>query len=303
MIPNIHFDPKFTTWLHENKYTYTYIKMVCARAFYYTSWLKNNHSNLQKATYKDLMDYVGYLKDVEQKTKNTINEHLRGIEIYYRYLELPNIAFKVRVRGHQEQIPLLLNEEELKKIYEHYDGYLQGSHLRYSNKILVGLFIYQAVDITELQRIELHDVDLEKGTIYLPAGARIKNSRIVNLEVHQIIALHEYITKYRTKKTKYKQHQYTSDLLFTPQAEKKHRLMTQCKYISKHLKIQTKELEVNYQSLRQLRQSRISIWIKQYGIRQAQYLSGRRKAHTIERYRKLDLEDLSDKIQKFHPLQ
>ena len=164
------------------------------------------------------------------------------------------------------------------------------------------MFIYQAVSIQELAQLELKDLDLEKGTIYLPAGAIQKNSRIVKLEVHQIIALHNYITKYRNKAT-LPNHKCDTDLLFSPQAEKKHRLVSQCKRINKMLKIQTAAQGINYQNLPQLRQSRIAIWIKQYGLRQAQYLSGRKRACTVERYKQLDLQNLTQQIEKFHPLQ
>lgn len=69
----------------------------------------------------------------------------------------------------------------------------------------------------------------------------------------------------------------------------------------KQLKEETKDLEITYQSLKQLRQSRIMTWIKQQGLRQVQYLSGHKGIISIERYKGQDIEDLSKQIEKLDP--
>ncbi|WET69682.1 hypothetical protein [Sphingobacterium sp.] len=52
--------------------------------------------------------------------------------------------------------------------------------------------------------------------------------------------------------------------------------------------------EINYNIIRlnQLRQSRITLWIKQYGLRKTQYLAGFKRVGNVERYRQQDSEDL-----------
>jgi hypothetical protein len=90
--------------------------------------------------------------------------------------------------------------------------------------------------------------------------------------------------------------------LFLPQSKALKRLAKQLGQIHKSLMIQTKELEFKYQSLKQLRQSRIVCWIKQYGLREAQYLSGHKGIDSIERYQSEDIEDLSKQIEKLHPM-
>lgn len=296
-----HFNPEFTNYLQVKNYSLKTIESTCFKAYYYQNWLDNESITIEKASYSDLMDYVGYLQKEAQKSKLVINEHLRAISHYYEFLQLPNIAHKVKVIGTKKQTPLLLNEQELQQIYDGYTGEIYNSYTSYSNKILVGLFIYQAVDIQELTKLELKDINLEKGTMYLPAGTNKKNSRTVKLEVHQIMDLHRYITEHRNK-GKLPYHNCNTDLVFSPQAEKKHRLISQCKRINKMLKEQTKQQGINYKDLPQLRQSRIALWIKQYGVRQAMYLSGRKRACNIERLKQIDLEQLTRDIEKFHPL-
>jgi len=57
----------------------------------------------------------------------------------------------------------------------------------------------QAIALHDILNLKLQDVNLEKGTLYIPAGKRHFNSRIVKLEAHQIIQIHSYITQHRQK--------------------------------------------------------------------------------------------------------
>ena len=51
----------------------------------------------------------------------------------------------------------------------------------------------------------------------------------------------------------------------------------------------------------QLRQSRLSLWVKQYDIRQAQYMAGHKYVSSTERYQSTNLEDLQKELEKHHP--
>ena len=68
--------------------------------------------------------------------------------------------------------------------------------------------------------------------------------------------------------------------------------------IQKHLR---KQYDY-YLNLEQLRQSRITIWVKQEGLRKAQYLAGHKYVSSTERYQQIDLEELQKEIEKHHPL-
>jgi len=48
-------------------------------------------------------------------------------------------------------------------------------------------------------------------------------------------------------------------------------------------------MDIQLNTLSQLRQSRIAIWVKEEGIRKGQYLSGFRNVSHAERYRKASL--------------
>ncbi len=57
-----------------------------------------------------------------------------------------------------------------------------------------------------------------------------------------------------------------------------------------------------FKSLTQLRESRISLWIKESGTRKAQYLSGIKYASSLERYQTKDIEKLRQKLAVIHPM-
>ncbi len=266
--------------------------------YYYLQWLKKRQLQIAQVSYKNLMDYIGYLQDVQHKSTPTINKHLRAITCYYEYLVLPNIAANVRLKGVKKHQSLFLKEQEMELLYKHYNQDASTTYFKHSNKLLLGLMIYQNLEIHDFLALRLTHLNLEKGTLYVPSGKHLKNSRTLALQAHQIIPLHQYITKHRNTKNSLKE-----DFLFLPQALKKSTFKQQCGLLHKELVVQAKSQGIPYQSLRQLRQSRIVLWIKHYGLRQAQYLSGHKGIYSIERYRQQDIEDLSKQIQMFHPLQ
>ena len=274
-----------------------YVEKSVQRAEYYASdyldWLTQRNLDIKEATYNDLLNYIGHLQ-ITGSSKHRINESLRNIRLYYDYLKLPNIAYGVVIRGEQHQPLPLLSDEELDKLYQRFETQSRKGYWRFSDKIILGLIVYQCLDTRDIFRIELTDLDLTKGTIYIPEGIKRKASRTLKLEPHQIIPLHEYITNHREKDTTQK--------LFSPQCTCLGRLQGQLKELFKQVKEQAREINLDVVRFGQLRTSRLTLWVRQYGLRKAQYLAGFKRVDTIERYRQQDTEDLSEYVKKYHPL-
>lgn len=258
---------------------------------HYKQWIAGVNLNIEEVTYKDLLNYIGYLQ--ESKSKVVVNQYLCSVSHYYRSLELPDIAHEVRLRGIEKEQPLLLTEEELNTIYNNYECPARKGYYRYSNKILLGFIIYQALDEKDILRLELGHLDLYKGTLAVPGGDKRKVSRILSLEGHQVLQLHHYIEDHRDK---------TTDKLFSPQAAVYENLNSQYKELSKQVRALAASLNYNVTRLHRLRQSRITIWVKQYGLRKAQYYGGFRNVYSVEQYRQHDTEDLQQAVLQFHPL-
>jgi len=270
----------------------------------YKKWLEKRGLDIESAAYKDLMDHVGYLQKPtsaggEGKSIHRVNHVLRSISHYYDYKELPNIAQTTRMRGVPRTQPQgLLTEEDLQELYESYYPEPHKNDYHHTDKLILGLLIYQALDMSEFMKIELQDVKLEKGMLYIKSG-RSKLERYVPLKANQVLSLDRYI-----RETRLKLASEESQKLFTPQADNYELLHYQFRLLSIKMKAHSKEeLDITLHKLSQLRQSRIAIWVKEEGLRKAQYLAGFRNVSSAERYQKADLSDLKEQVQIYHPLQ
>jgi integrase/recombinase XerD len=266
----------------------------------YKIWLESNEINVKKMTYSKLLDYIGYLQE-KGTSKYTINYNLRAISHYNEFLGINNVAKDVTLKGMQTNQPLYLSEEELQKLYDNFTPYNTKGHYIYSDKIMLGLMIYQALDERDIFRLELQHINFETGTIYIPSGSLKKEARVLPLQAHQILPLKHYIDNYR--KPFHKQHATEiSEKLFYPNCEKLDRLHDQIKLLSKGLQQTAEKTEIKVTRLYLLRQSRIAIWLKQYGLRKAQYMAGYRAINSIENFKINDISDLQEQIKLLHPL-
>jgi len=69
-----------------------------------------------------------------------------------------------------------------------------------------------------------------------------------------------------------------------------------------HLCYALKRINPKVKHATQLRQSVITEWLKEKGLRQVQYMAGHRYVSSTERYLTTNLEDLRDALNKHHPL-
>jgi integrase/recombinase XerD len=261
-------------------------------------WLSSRQIELAATTYADLLDYVGHLQK-QGKSRYVINRTLQTISHYYRFQQLPDIAFGVRLRGvTQTAVGKLLTVEQLTELYEGFEVKQDKGYYHHSDKLILGLMIFQGLEMGEIERLELNDLELEKGVINVPAG-RLRMPRMVPLEGRQILPWRRFVDDVRPSLIT-----EPSDKLLAPQADKRQRLHHQLKRLSKSAKAQSNTiLDLELTKLNQLRQSRIAIWVESYGLRKAQYLSGLRQLLSVERYQKRRLEDLQRQIGQHHPLQ
>ena len=292
---------EFGDYLQQNK---GYVEKTAKHSLFcineYLQWLAAEKLAIKKVTYKDILNYIGSLQQ-RSCSKSKINHQLRTISQYNEFLKVSDPAKDVRLRGVKKEGNAFLSEAELNQIYQNFESKNKKGHYLHSDKIMVGLVIYQALEEKDIFRLELNDVDLEQGKIYIKSGLKTKEARTLDLQAFQIIPLKNYIDNHR--KTYHSNHgQGPSHKLFYPNCEKAHRLHDQFKIIAKTLKEQAEKEQINLAKIGVLRQSRIVLWIKQYGLRKAQYLGGFRAINGVERYQQEDITDLQDYIKAHHPL-
>jgi len=246
------------------------------------------------ADYQTMIDYVNYCKS-KGNTTHTIRLKIKSLDHYFEFLvkqkrATENPAKLLKMQGGTKKIPhKLLDQEELKTIYEHQETY---GLVQKRNKVLLSLVVFQAVGSMELEKIELKDVDLVNGKIYIP-GTRASNSRTLELKVQQLLLFQDYITN--TRREILKEANKTSDLLLVNQGQGKGILSNVISILIRNLH----RLYPKLTSLQQVRQSVVTQWIKEHGLRKAQYMAGHRYVSSTERYNEDRLEGLKKEL-KMH---
>lgn len=176
-------------------------------------------------------------------------------------------------------------------------------YYHYTDKLVLGLIVFQGLELGELERLELDDLDLEGGKVIAPAG-RLRQSRELKLDARQVLPWRNYLGELRPQLARVYKQQGLSERLLSPQADVRNRIHHQVKRLSARVKVQASEkLGLTITKLGQLRQSRIAEWVERYGLARAQYLSGLRSMQSVEKYRRDGWDDLERQVGKFHPLQ
>lgn len=247
-------------------------------------WLERLPVEVQDSNYALLLDYIDYLQK-EGKSIRHINRTLITIGHFYDYKKLPNIAISARLKGEvTKALPRPIKAEHLDQVYQGFEG----TELE---QVILSLMIYQGLEQADFLTIETKDINLEKGTIYIPQRTE-RRSRTLALESHQILQLNSFIFSIER----------TTEKAFSPYVDNPNHFRYLLRKISKNLKHQAKEKhQIEIIKLSHLRQSRITIWVKNEGIRQGQYKAGFRRVLSAEKYLKADLTNLTDQIKKHHP--
>lgn len=125
-------------------------------------------------------------------------------------------------------------------------------------------------------------------------GSRKSNERELKLEALQILDLMEYTLQVRPEILKLTKKE--SDQLFVSVGVSDGFTNIMQKLMSK---LRQQKRGVN--SVKQIRTSVITNWLKMYNLRQVQYMAGHRYVSSTEAYLINDLEGLTEDIDKFHP--
>ncbi len=248
------------------------------------------------------MSYADTLLYIKQCTargnsKRTLQVLVNTLKHYFNYLVeegdlTANPAERILIKGARRRIIYdILEIEELEEIYHNYTNKgLAGKR----NKIILGLIIYQAVSTGALGRMEVEDVKLREGKIYVP-GSRKSNGRELQLQAHQVIDIMDYINE-------------TRKLILAVAGKESKQLFTSIgtserfSNVADKLMRTLRKQDSRVKDMKQLRASVIVHWLKHYNLRKVQYLAGHRYISSTEKYQANNLEDLQEEISKYHPI-
>ena len=242
--------------------------------------------------YTDIINFIEHLKQ-QGKSTGRINIYLLSIRHYYDYLDInKNPAEGVILKGRKRTIPAnLIEEKDLQELYENYPD---TDFISKRNKVITGLFIYQAITREELEKLKPEHLLLNKAKIIIPPG-RNTNQRTLPLNASQIGDFYEYIQSIRPELEQQSKLQ-NEKLFFGTKGSKTLRGMLS--YIYKTIRETNPEIKDG----KQIRMSIITNKLKTQNLRQVQYFAGHKWVSSTERYKLNNIEDLKKEIEKFHPL-
>ncbi len=274
----------------------------------FAKWCETENIDLEQVNYNDVMAYVQHLKTGNKP--RTVQLAVGQINHYYNYLmsehQLPeNPASNIEIKGVKRKVLRdVLTTEELATVYQSYQTekkYAKScppqatSNLaRKRNKVMLSLMIYQALRTEELEALEISDLKLRDGKIYI-RGSRRTNERNMSLESHQVIDLLDYINT--TRKALTELTGKTGQQVFISTGKR-----SDIKNAMQKLTAELKTSNPKLRAIQQLRTSVIANWLKVYNLRKVQYLCGHRYVSSTEAYQVNNMEGLREEIKQFHPM-
>src|SRR5690606_5175912 len=127
----------------------------------------------------------------------------------------------------------------------------------------------------EINRLTVKDVKLRDGTLFIK-GTRKSNERTLELKPHQVMELMEYQLQVRAALQPLHAEQTTLYFLPTPAPGKKSITGNDSINIWKRLTPDMKKANKKFINFQQVRASVITHWLKQYNLREVQYMAGHR---------------------------
>lgn len=302
-------DIGFIDYLLAKGYSSSTVKRYLRDMKSFEVWAEQENTPIEIVSYSDILHYIQSKKGSVQQ--NTISMLTNGLRHYFAYLVVlgivkENPVSQVKIKGiKRKKLYTILSKKELEQLYheyapitdEHYKNqnwYNASLLAKKRNKIIIGLLIYQGLNATELARLTEKDVKLREGKIVI-AGTRRSNDRELKLESVQILDLMEYILKTRAELLQLKG--VKTDQLFISIGGSTIIHNTLFKLVK-----QLQEINPKVNSLKQIRTSVITYWLKIHNLRETQYMAGHRYVSSTESYRINDLEDLQEDITKYHPI-
>lgn len=307
---------KFKEWLQIKGYTTRTIETVIKAVNYFLDWCEQQ--NINDATEVSHNDVVAYVQHYNLKGtgKKTIAHYIMHLKKYFDWLMsegevTDNPCSNIKIKGIKRKVLYeMLSMEELEKLYNDYSTEItiertekmkcpppqeMQTLARRRNKVILGLIVYQALRSEEITKLQLQDLKLREGKIFI-AGANRSNERTLKLESTQVFDLLDYINDTRKQILQYKDITAPVQQVFLNIGDS-NRFSNALSMLLTHLK----KMNSKIKSLDQLRTSVIVHWLKLYNLRKVQVMAGHRYISSTESYKANNLDDLKEDIKQYHP--
>ena len=256
----------------------------------------------QQATYRDILQYIEYLRKNFDLHPKTLHNCLHAVKVYFNYLletgqrrdhPCSEMTLKDRINK-QIQVENLYSEQTLERFFETVCASRRKHRLDSRNKIIVSLLIYQALTVTEIAELTTDDVNLEKGEIHIKAQFH-QLARTLPLKAKQVLMFQNYMQQSRPEL-----------LAFAKEPNKYFILGQYGEKINPHgISKMINEYRPEHERIEpfKIRQSVIANLLdREHDTRIVQVFAGHRRASTTEQYRKPDINTLQEAVNQYHPV-
>ena len=164
----------------------------------YESYLKSKRKNYLNIKYKDVMEYISYLKEECNLESTSINRHLSAIRSFYNYLiregKIESNPFKL-IKGpkNAKKLPNYMKYSEFEELVNTCDD----TPLGIRNRALFELLLASGARIGELIKIEVDDIDFINQEIKVLGKGN--KERIIYFNDYAKDALKKYINEARNE--------------------------------------------------------------------------------------------------------
>jgi len=248
--------------------------------------------------YRNIVEYMEEIGKQQPNAKYRV-VILSAIKKYYDYLVMsgyredhPCRKLNIKVNSNQAvQVQDLFSSEELQLLLTRENRY---ENLDTRNSVLLNLLIYQGLTSDEIIRLNVRDIDLDAGTVYVKASSNL-NSRKLQLLAKQILLFSKYINEVRPRMLKGATDKLIITKLGKPIAVNSiHAMIEPLKplFPDKNLNPKT------------IRMSVICNWLNEekLPLEHVQELAGHKWPGTTEKYFKADSQQQRELINRYFPL-
>lgn len=269
----------------------------CQRAVnLFMQWLSKQAIRPDQVIYTDVL---AYMKHCQKKgvTQRTIQNYLGMVRHFYDYLieqhqTEVNPVTGIKVQGvKRKTLYPIFQPAQLHAIYNSFEAKTLTDK---RDKVMLGLLIYQGLRTQELAMLVIKDVKVKEGKIQVPAS-RKGNERTLQLESHQVLEMYDYLLQVRKEIQEQSGRQSNKLFIGLDGGE-------DMSNFSHYLMVKVGRKYKGIVNPKQIRASVIVKWLRQYNLREVQYLAGHRYISSTEAYQQSEMEGLTEEVNKFHPL-
>lgn len=261
-----------------------------------------------KATYKDVLHYIGYLRKNYGLHPKTLRHCLYGVKIYFDYLletgkrkdhPCSELYLKDKI-NRQIQVDNLYSPETLENYFESYQV-KRKRHLETRNKIIISLLVYQALTVNEIAALETGNINLDKAEVFIKGSSEITSkspkSRTLPLQAKQILLFYRYLKKDRAYLLSYNKLNPRETAFVLGQYGEKINPHGISRIINEN---RPKSEQIQPMKIRQ--SVIANLLKKENDTRIVQVFSGHKRASTTVQYRQSELEQLQNAVNSYHPI-